>query len=73
MRLTLLRLERGSLVWVRCVWNKDQVLVNGGTVVLSRCDKNKATLSWRAAGQSSNSIQLSYHGRKPLEFISGLV
>lgn len=65
VRLTLLQLERGSAVWVRCVWSKeDHILVSRGTVVLSHCDQNKATLSWREDGGSSNSIQLSYHGRK---------
>lgn len=64
--LTLLRLERDSAVWVRCVWNEeDHILVSKGTLVLSHCDENKATLSWRADGGSSNSIQLSYYGRKP--------
>lgn len=64
--LTPLWLESGSNVSVRCVWNEEhRFLESGGTVVLSHCDENKATLSWRGAGQSSHSIQLSY-GMKPL-------
>lgn len=64
--LTLLRLEPGSAVWVRCVWNQeDHILESQGTVALSQCDQNKATLSWRADGGSADSIQLSYRGRKP--------
>lgn len=53
-------------MWVRCVWNEENhILVSKETVVLSHCDANKATLSWRADGGSSNPIQLSYYGRKP--------
>lgn len=66
VRFTLLRLDRGSAVRVRCVWDEeDHVLVSRGTAELSHCHHNKAALSWRDDGGSSNSIQLSYYGRKP--------
>lgn len=71
--LTPLWLDSGSNVTVRCVWNEEhRFLESGGAVVLSHCDKNKATLSWRGARQSSNLIQLSY-GMKPfLSFSAGV-
>ncbi|XP_029920665.1 mucin-5AC isoform X2 [Myripristis murdjan] len=40
---------------------EEQVLETGGTALLSSCDENKAALTWRGAGHSSNKIQLSYH------------
>lgn len=56
-----------SNVSVRCLWNdEDGIRVSEGTALLSRCDNNKATLSWRGAGRTSNSIQLFYYGMKPL-------
>ncbi|XP_070684276.1 uncharacterized protein [Pempheris klunzingeri] len=55
-------LESGSSVSVRCVWNEeDQVLESGVVALLSGCDGNKATLTWKGAGHSSNAIQLSYN------------
>ncbi|XP_035516726.1 interphotoreceptor matrix proteoglycan 2 [Morone saxatilis] len=60
--LKVVWLESGSSISVRCVWNKqDQVLESGGTALLSGCDRNKATLSWTGAGHHSNGIQLSYY------------
>ena len=54
-------------VSVRCLWiEEDGVRVSEGTALLSRCDDNKAVLSWRGAGSTSNSIQLFYDGMKPL-------
>lgn len=61
-RMVLLKLERGSSVSVGCLWKEDdQVLESGGTVLLSGCDGNKASLSWSGAGHSSNEIELSYY------------
>ncbi|XP_040000947.1 mucin-5AC isoform X2 [Xiphias gladius] len=62
--LRVVRLESGSSISVRCVRNEeghDQVLESPGTAVLSGCDRNKAALTWTAAGHSSNAIQLSYY------------
>ncbi|XP_056229032.1 mucin-2 isoform X2 [Seriola aureovittata] len=60
--LKAVRLESGSNISVRCVWNEeDHVLENEGTALLSGCDGNKATLAWSGAGHSSNAIQLSYY------------
>ncbi|KAM6942367.1 uncharacterized protein PEZ65_004245 [Lycodopsis pacificus] len=60
--LKLVWLDSGSSVVVRCVLNEaDQVLQSGGTALLSRCDGNKATLTWTGAGRSSNEMQLSYY------------
>ncbi|XP_071361097.1 uncharacterized protein [Trachinotus anak] len=60
--LKVVWLESGSNISVRCVWKKeDQVLESEGTVLLSGCDGNKATLTWTGAGHSSNAIQLSYY------------
>eukprot|EP00066_Takifugu_rubripes_P021848 XP_011611114.1 PREDICTED: uncharacterized protein LOC105417679 [Takifugu rubripes] len=62
VHLALSESERGSTVWVRCVWNqKDHILETKGKVALSHCDGNKGTLLWGAAGQSPNSIRLSYY------------
>lgn len=66
VHLTLSRSDRGSTVWVRCAGNRENhVLVSGGTVALSHCDGNKGALLWGAAGQTSNSIRLSYYGMNP--------
>ncbi|KAM7010122.1 uncharacterized protein LKV04_001958 [Tautogolabrus adspersus] len=61
--LKLVGLESNSSIIIRCVWNKeDLVLESGeGTALLSGCDKNKATLSWTGATQSSNAIELAYY------------
>ncbi|XP_034543370.1 mucin-5AC [Notolabrus celidotus] len=61
--LKLIRLESNSSISIRCVSNGEDVVLesSGGTVLLSGCDRNKATLSWTAASQSSNEIQLAYN------------
>lgn len=65
--LKLVWLESGLNVSVRCVWNEEgQALESGGVALLSGCDGNKATLTWTGAGNSSNSIKLSYYGEKLL-------
>uniref|UniRef100_UPI003AAF53B9 uncharacterized protein n=1 Tax=Centroberyx gerrardi TaxID=166262 RepID=UPI003AAF53B9 len=62
VRLELAWLESGSSISVRCVWDQEeQVLETRGAALLSGCDRNKAALTWRGAGHSSNTIQLSYH------------
>lgn len=72
--LKLVWLESGSRISVRCFWNEeDHILEMEGTALLSRCNRNKATLSWTGAGHSSNSIQLSYYGMNPLLNLSSLV
>lgn len=58
-------LERGWALAVGCVRDQDDhVLGSEGTVVLSRCDNDTATLSWRADGGSARSAGLRYYGRK---------
>ncbi|XP_071379447.1 uncharacterized protein [Centroberyx affinis] len=62
VRLELAWLESGSSISVRCVWDQEeQVLETRGAALFSGCDRNKAALTWRGAGHSSNTIQLSYH------------
>ncbi|XP_008290665.1 flocculation protein FLO11 isoform X2 [Stegastes partitus] len=61
-RTVLLKLERGSNISVRCVWNEQtRVLESGGTTLLSGCDRNKAALTWTRAGNSTNGVQLAYY------------
>lgn len=66
--LKFVRLDVGSSVTVRCVLNEDnrEVLESGGSALLAHCDGDKATFTWTGAGRSSNGMQLSYSGEKPL-------
>ncbi|XP_065812068.1 mucin-3B [Labrus bergylta] len=61
--LKLVWLESNSSITIRCVWNKEDLVLEGGegTALLSGCGKNKATLSWKGATQSSNAIELAYY------------
>ncbi|XP_028281680.1 mucin-22 [Parambassis ranga] len=61
VHLKLVWLDSGSSISVLCVLTVgDRVLERGGTALLSGCDRNKATLSWTGAGNSSNAAQLVY-------------
>uniref|UniRef100_A0AAQ5Y0Z9 EGF-like domain-containing protein n=2 Tax=Amphiprion ocellaris TaxID=80972 RepID=A0AAQ5Y0Z9_AMPOC len=61
-RTVLLKLERGWNISVRCVWNEEvRVLDGGGTTLLSGCDRNKAALTWTRAERSPNTVQLAYY------------
>lgn len=67
-RMVLLKLdwsEGGPGVLVRCARSEeDWVLWSGDMTLLSGCDGNKATLSWRGTGHSSDSLQLAYFGEQ---------
>lgn len=67
-RMVLLKLDWsdvGPEVSVRCAGSEEgRVLRSGDMTLLSGCDGNKAPLSWRGTGPSSDSLQLVYFGEQ---------